>query len=56
MPLTNKMYKLASCCAVGYKCHNEADIYQINLNSTFYINHAVDQRNIQNHKMLYCKI
>ena len=34
------MYKMTACCAVGYTNHNEADIHQINLNCTYYINHA----------------
>ena len=39
---TNEMYKMTARCAVGYTHHNEADIHQINLNCTFYINHAAE--------------
>ena len=53
---TNEMYKMTACCAVGYTNHNEADIHQIKLNCTFYINHAVDPRNIQIHELMCCRI
>ena len=50
------MYKMTACCAVGYTNHNEADIHQINLNCTFYINHAAERRNIQIHELMCCRI
>ena len=50
------MYKMTACCAVGYTNHNETSIHQINLKCTFYINHAVDQRNIQIHELMCCGI
>ena len=53
---TNEMYKMTACCAVGYTNHNEADIHQIKLNCTFYINHAICRRNIQIHELMCCRI
>ena len=35
------MYKMIACCTVGYTNDNEANIHQINLNCTFYINYEV---------------